>query len=524
MAKITDPDLIVRATSLDNLGVDGNVFIDGEQLKVYLGKYGDLSDDGVSILALYQYLKEEWNSDDELIKLLFPMESITTEQFEFIDGWTYGSVDTLNLLRDGGFAVQSKDGYEEVTYVGIITLGKVGETDQIYYQQELDGVAKNIVLPGAVNQVVRVKAQVNSDSTQIDGTNMTITLDKTAKYFDVGDTITISGTASNNVICKITAIADNVVTVDGGLVDESIDTTVSIVVDYRGYFKVFVREQAKTYAQATQSDIGVLQFDYKAERFPINNSDDLKISVPDSGIDSDSDGIADVAPYNDISIHYYDTAQTYNIGGTDYQFDIVIRTSSNPTAEQIYEYVAWALRQDSNINAEAGTVIGKTADKLLTFVGDTLITSAGVYIDGFNRDDINRLKFNTIDGTEVMYPFVASGKIVFSDTLVSDQNSLYKVFFEDANGNKFGSSSAIVVNDVDGNPINGAVTDYTIPFTFDYENNTQGGRTPNTDANIVCVGIGLDNAKYVLARGTITRSSANSISLVSALERNYVNK
>ncbi len=60
-------------------------------------------------------------------------------------------------------------------------------------------------------------------------------------------------------------------------------------------------------------------------------------------------------------------------------------------------------------------------------------------------------------------------------------------------------------------------------LTFAYDTNTQGGRTAGTDATITVVAIGLSTGQYVKATGTIARSAANSVSLVSSLERNYEN-
>jgi len=88
----------------------------------------------------------------------------------------------------------------------------------------------------------------------------------------------------------------------------------------------------------------------------------------------------------------------------------------------------------------------------------------------------------------------------------------------------FGTVSAIIVDDNDGVDISDNVGGQTsIPFTFDYDNNAQGGRTPGTDAEVTVVAIGLDTAQYVSATVTLTRSTGQNISLVSPLERNYSN-
>jgi hypothetical protein len=65
---------------------------------------------------------------------------------------------------------------------------------------------------------------------------------------------------------------------------------------------------------------------------------------------------------------------------------------------------------------------------------------------------------------------------------------------------------------------------FCIFVIFDYDGNIQrGAGSAGTDAPITVVAQGLSNAQYVKATGTIARSTANSISLVSSLERNYSN-
>ena len=80
------------------------------------------------------------------------------------------------------------------------------------------------------------------------------------------------------------------------------------------------------------------------------------------------------------------------------------------------------------------------------------------------------------------------------------------------------------MQDNDGNnieaTINGAAR---LDFTYDYDGNNQGGRTPGTDRPVVAVAIGLETGQYVQATGTIIRAGDQVLSLVSALERNYAN-
>lgn len=116
MAKIVDPDLLVRSSTKANLGTDGNIWIDTATQQIYLAEYGDLSSDGVSLQCLYSFLKEEWKNDNTLIKYPFPMVAITPEQFEFVNNWRIAEDDnevTKFLLRDGGYAEPYAASYTE---------------------------------------------------------------------------------------------------------------------------------------------------------------------------------------------------------------------------------------------------------------------------------------------------------------------------------------------------------------------------------------------------------------------------
>lgn len=517
MAKIIDPDNLVRSSSLANVGVDGNIWIDTASRTITMAQNGNLTSDGVTIQAFYSYLKEEWKTDSALIKFPFPMVAITPEQFEFIDSWYPADTDTVNLFRDGGFAIKNSNGSSAEEYVGAITLGSIGGSDQVYYQQEADGASSNVVLTGAVNQCIKV-------------------------YGDGGNHGVDNASAS----------------------------------DTRSYFKIFVREYQKLYAQAELNDIGVSTFTYQAYRFPLANSDDLKIAHDDATVSSnlpytDMDityldgnnfyttdqgsysvddvvqdgagrwyictgaGTTDATDYNDLSAMAGAGTATFDsytgerdIGGSWYAFDIIVDADvaddgNLPTAEEIYEYVQYSLRQNADIDAGTGTVTGKTAAPLLKFVGDTLVSSDGVYIDQFSSTDINRIEFFDVSSTKRTYPFVAAGTINFNQNLVDDSGAIYRMFFTDVNGNDFGDTDAILVKDTTGTEIAGNVTGSAVQFTFDYDGNVQGGRTAGTDAPVTVVAIGLDKAQYVKSTGTIAKTNANSLSLVASLERNYSN-
>lgn len=453
MAKITDPDTLTYSiNSATNM-----LRVDTTAKTIALVQTGALTTDGVTGQCVYSKLKEVWKDDTTAIKFAFPMEAITEEKFDLINGWDWANSGTRELIRDAGWALKDGAGVSLEEYAGIISLGTLTGGSQVYYQQVSGGAASNIVLTDAVNQAVKVY-----------------------------------GDASHGNF------------------------------DRRSYFKIFVREQGDTYAQSQLSDIGVTTMTYQVYRFPLANAADTKIATADVTITT-------TAPYTGMSITWFGAAQARTIGGASRNFHVII-DGNGGTAEQIYEYVQYQLRQNSDIDAGAGTQTGKVTNAILRFVGDTLYTSlmpeGGVFIDNYLSADINRLVFVDDTGTERTFPYTASGTITFNDNLKNDASAKYWMFFTTLPGasNDFGETGAVIVDNASAADIAGNVSGAnSVSFTFDYDGNVQGGRTSGTDAAVTVVAIGLNTGQYVKTTSTITRSTANNISLVAALERNYRN-
>lgn len=89
--------------------------------------------------------------------------------------------------------------------------------------------------------------------------------------------------------------------------------------------------------------------------------------------------------------------------------------------------------------------------------------------------------------------------------------------------NPFNTPGAIVVNNNAGSPLQGQVTAATINFDFDYTNNNQGGRTPNTPAPIIITAIAKDGAEWGEASATITAATGITIPVNLIDELNYAN-
>lgn len=287
--------------------------------------------------------------------------------------------------------------------------------------------------------------------------------------------------------------------------------------DTRTYFRIFCREAAYTYDQAVLADVGETATGPFKLQLPIAVGADLKITANDAAVAANT-------PYTGITATYFGADQSKTIGGGSYPFRVVV-AGNGATLEQIYTKAQYLLRQAGDIDAGAGTVTGKTANQLMYFVGDTLYTTQGVFIENLDANDLNRVVFLDQNNVERTYPYVAAGTLTFNAPL-QGADSYYRMYFTDPTGgagDAWGESGALTVNDSTGTPIAGTISGSSVSFTFDYDGNTQGGRTAGTNAAVTVVAGRKGSAKPVVATGTISRSKGITIALVAEQDRGYVN-
>lgn len=278
--------------------------------------------------------------------------------------------------------------------------------------------------------------------------------------------------------------------------------------DKRTYAKTYCREYGKKYKDSVLADTGKTATGAFLVNFLISNEDDLKIQANDAAMTG--------APYDGITVSYYSTNQNRLIGGANYPFRIIV-DGNGATLEQIYTKIQYMLRRNSDINTagDAGSVTGKTAASLLSFVGDTLVTSTGVYIDDIQSADSNRIEFYDQNGVKRTNPYTAAGALSFNAALVGAGSS-YRLFFSA----DYGTASAVTVKNASGVDIAGIISASPIPFDFDYDGDTLGG-TAGTDKAVTLIGIKPGSGKFAVATGTLTRSKAISLSLVGEADRAY---
>jgi hypothetical protein len=113
--------------------------------------------------------------------------------------------------------------------------------------------------------------------------------------------------------------------------------------------------------------------------------------------------------------------------------------------------------------------------------------------------------------------------------LLDDDDTVWYMFFTDCDtyenaGDDYGTANAILVQDASLSDIIGSNPSGPYGFTYDYDGNIQrGASSAGEDADVTIVAIGLDTAQFVRVDATIGRAKGQTISLVSALERTYLN-
>ncbi len=201
--------------------------------------------------------------------------------------------------------------------------------------------------------------------------------------------------------------------------------------------------------------------------------------------------------------------------------------TNGSTLAQAYQFVQHQLRQSTDVDFGPNVNRGDITDLLMSFASPTG-TTLDLFPDDIASNQLNNLTMTDATVTNRNFAFISGVTINLNTNILSDSaNNKIVVFFDDpdgvpGSGDEYGTPGAIIVqDDVAANMDFTNQASSPISTTFDYDGNSQGGRTPGSDAPVTVVAIGLDNAQFVLATLTIQRQNDNIVSLVSSLERNY---
>lgn len=457
---------MAKITSKSSLNVGTELVIDETAKTIQLVATGNLvAKDGVTLQALYSKLVDLW-ATSTYQDSPFPMYAIDALSGQFQIGTDGATFNGWNWLNDTTRNMLRDGGWSEYSAAGALKAQYAG-----------------FIGLGGINVGAQPYYQLTSVAAP---TNFPF-----ADQFNAG--VKVFGDASNGNF------------------------------DSRTFAKAYCREYGKTFASSVLADTGATGTGANKQNFLISNADDLKIQALLGVVKATGDAAMAGAPYSGITVAYYTANQTRSIGGTNYNFKIIIN-GNNATLEQIYAKVQYLLRQATDINAggTAGVKLGQIQSDLLKFVGDTLVTSQSVYIDNIQGADSNRIEFYDDTNVKRTNPFTSAGVMSFNGVLVGTGSS-YRLMYAapPGPGNDYAEAGAVPVSDASGTPITGTISSGSVGFDYDYDGNVQAGFTAGTDRPVILIGIKPGTGKFAAAIGTLTRSKAISLSLVAEQDRVY---
>lgn len=553
MAKLIDPDDLVVSSTVGQLGVDGNIWLDTTAKTFKLAAYGVLvAKDGVTGNALWAKFVDLWTTA-AYQPYPFPMNTLDARSGQYIfgqdpggafSGWAPADDTTRQMIRDAGWAEYDSGGTLQFQYVGLVALASgFPASSQFYYQLTATGAKADFTFVDAPNEAIMVFDEGGIDSRTY---FKLFCREESYKYgdailTDVGET----ATGPYKVALPIAVGADLDIT--------DTDANVSTIEPYISTnIKYFDQAFNRDIDSATGRDFGIV----------------IDVGGCHSGVDGAAPGAASVlttaeggmtvdAFIGGTLIIYEGTdegtefpitdndATTITVTGTiasstNVSFTAYLAAPEATDLDELYTKVAYQLRQDSDINEIAGTVTGSTAGLLLNFVGSTLNCGyyiptnpngggTGVLVQGIAAADINDIVF--YDNTEASreYPYASAGTLNFNAALTSGGTGYYRMYFtnDDAPGDNlgydYGTADAITVNNAATTPITGTISAASIDFTYDYTNNVQRGSGSGGSAAAITVVAGnAGSAKPVVATGSITASKAISVTLTAETDRAYL--
>lgn len=442
MAKLTDPDdLTYSVNSATNM-----LRIDTTAKTIQLVAGGALvAVDGVTGQCLFSKLKEIIKASSVLISVPLPVrEMIHDESMELINGWTFADSTTIKMVRDCGVAYVNAAGAVTAMYACIVTLGAV-----------LSG----------------------------------------APYFVQSSSTTASAGSFTHVNTSTTFGVNELVQI---YLDTNGDGTPDY--DYRSYFKVFLREQGKTYDESSNADIGYTSLTYKKYNFPITHAVDAGVTADDTAVDA----------YTGLSIQWYAAAQSASLGSNGpYNFHVLI-VGNNKTYSEIYSWVQRQLRKTSDIDADGTNAKnGNVTPALVRMDGTTLKTiyqtAGGVHITTPNAGSLNNISEQDDTQAYRTYPLSVTVECEFDSYLTGDADSYFWVFATA----DYGTPGATPLLDSSSAQMKGAAT-----------SNTSFAYTYSTDVPLTGVALGKAEAKIATVTTTLTTTGAKLV-FTPGLERWY---
>ncbi len=447
MAKITNPADLTYSVN----GATGILRFNTTTKRIRLVESGVFTFfDGVTGQCLFKKYKEILRADPNLNKYALPIrEMIHDESMELINGWEFEDTPTLKAIRDCGVAYRNAAGVITAEFACWVSLGPVAAGT--------DPSELYFVQSSATDAATTTFAHLHTDDT-----------------FGVNELVQLYS-------------------------DTNGDGTPDY--DYRAYSKLFLRRAAYTYDEATNDEIGYPLMTYKKYNFPLTHAPDAGVTVDD----------ATLATYTGMSLTWYAAAQSRSLGANGPYNAHVIGGANSHTYAEMYSWVQYQLRQNSDIDAGAGNRIGKVAPALVKMEDAKLKTIyqpgvGGVFIDNIAASSYNDVAYVDDTQTYRTYPYTAAVTFEFDEYLQADAG-VAKFWIYDAA--TYPGAGAALLLDASVNPMTGTISGPTADFSY----------TGPTPKNWIGIAAGDDDAKIAVASGTIEASTSNKGVFVAGQER-----
>lgn len=192
------------------------------------------------------------------------------------------------------------------------------------------------------------------------------------------------------------------------------------------------------------------------------------------------------------------------------------------TQAQAFQFLQRQLRRSTDIDGGDGTRRGDIESLLMTFVSPNG-TTIDLFPDNLAAAEANNVTYQDISGDNRNNAFLVGITFDVNAALIAATTSRLTAYFTTNPGGNFGTNSAIIVDDETATDMDFTAISADIQVSFDYTNNAQGGRTPDSDANITVVALGDDDAAHVLVTQAITKVNAITIPVGTLSDPNYFN-
>jgi len=400
MAILLDLDGLVYTTDESKLGSEANVYIDWNTKTVKVRPYGYMTSEGVSMQALYSFLKTNvWSSayipPRDFLK--FPFESITEEKFYIYRGFKFDD-ESIQYIKDAGLMFFGKhingddisfdDSDNSINSTDtILNKFAVGDTIEIYGSADNSGIY-------TIKDIADKKITVNEDLTKEDaGAMVHIEWDERktpqVKYFcvktlSVGPNTTLyyqTSKTGNAIELSHTGNANDLIKYYD--VEAGIDTN---------YFKIYNRTRGESYNEANNVDMGYYPLQPKLYYYALPTVSDNKITDDD-----------DTVSGWDMSYTELSDPETVTIDDTDYEYNIKVECDGHSITE-IWEWMQWYWRTDP---------ARKIQEPVVEYIGNQLRAKSGYSIWFNNMEDSNATKLNVRGRTTAneLFGYTESSKV-----------------------------------------------------------------------------------------------------------------